>query len=446
MTTLTRWIALLAPALLGSPAFAAADTNRPNIVMILIDDLGYADLGCFGSKEHRTPQIDRLAAEGLRFTDFHSNGAVCSPTRAGLLTGRYPQRFGLEDAIGFVRNEGVPLAATMVSEVLHSGGYRTAVFGKWHVGHVEHYGPNDQGFDESRCSNNNPDYHSHVSRDGNVDWYHNQKLADEPGYLVDVVTHYSTRFILENKARPFFLYVPHLAGHFPYQGPADPPHRTTGRNWDGEDKNGPLPKSQQKRAFRQMVEAVDESVGKIVATLESAGLRDRTMIFVCSDNGGYLSVSDNGPYRGQKTDLTEGGHRVAGIANWPGRIKPGSTTAVTAMTFDLMPTFVAIAGVAPPPGLALDGVDLGGVLFRGETLAPRALFWRDIDQKAVRFGPWKLLVEASGKTLFNLDRDPGEARDLAADEPGRMRELTARLAAWESEVGLRAVKKQPPGK
>ncbi|MEY3607228.1 MAG: hypothetical protein RLZZ447_16, partial [Verrucomicrobiota bacterium] len=190
---------------LGMSALLGADVTRPNLVLILVDDLGYADLACTGSRVHRTPHLDRLAAEGLRFTDFHSNGAVCSPTRAALLTGRYPQRFGLEAAIGFVRDEGVPLAATMIPEILRGAGYRSGVFGKWHVGHVSRFGPNDQGFDQSACANNNPDYHSHISRDGNLDWYRDQQLADEPGYLVDVVTRHATRFIAEHRERPFFL-------------------------------------------------------------------------------------------------------------------------------------------------------------------------------------------------------------------------------------------------
>jgi arylsulfatase A-like enzyme len=427
----------------GSSKVRAASPPRPNIVMILIDDVGYADIGCFGSKTPLTPNIDRLAAGGMRFTDFHSNGAVCSPTRAALLTGQYPQRSGIEAAIGFVTDEGVSLSAVMIPEVLRAASYRTGVFGKWHVGHVAHFGPNDQGFDVSHCSNNNPDYHSHVSRDGNVDWYRDQKLADEPGYLVDLVTHHSVRFILENKDRPYFLYMAHLGGHFPYQGPADPPHRTTGRTWDGDDRYGPLPKSQHRRAFREIVEAVDASVGKIVATLQSAGLRERTFIFLCSDNGGYLTVSDNGPFRGQKGDLFEGGHRVAAIANWPGRIKGGSVSTATVMTADLMPTFMAVAGVPKPADLALDGTDLGAVLFRGETLAPRYLFWRDSDEKAVRFGKWKLLVGGGGSQLFDLERDPGESHDLASTEPTRVRELTAKRAAWEADVGPRAVKKLP---
>lgn len=438
MKFLTCFLCLVAAA-------AAAAESRPNIVMILVDDLGYADLSCYGSEVHRTPNIDRLAAEGVRFTDFHSNAAVCSPTRTAFLTGHYPQRYGIEAAIGFVRDEGVPLSATMVSEVLRAAGYRTGVFGKWHVGHVERYGPNDQGFDESRCANNNPDYHSHVSRDGKLDWYRDQKLEDEPGYLVDVVTKHATRFIGENKARPFFLYVPHLSGHFPFQGPSDPPERKLGKTYNGDSKNGALPKSQYKRAYREMVEAVDASVGKIVAALTEAGVRERTLIILSSDNGGNGDVSVNAPYRGAKGGLFEGGHRVPTIANWPGRIRPGTTSSMV-QTVDFMPTFIAVTGAKTPAGLKLDGVDLSGLLFRGETLAPRTFYWREAQEKAVRDGAWKLIEGGEAPGLYNLDRDPGETSDLSKAEPARVRELTAKLAAWEADVGPRRDRRAAAGK
>jgi arylsulfatase A len=415
----------------------AAAEPPPNVVLILIDDLGYGDLGCYGSTKHRTPHLDRLAVEGMRFTDFHSNGAVCSPTRAALLTGQYPQRHGIERAISFNTVEGVPLDRTMIPEVLAPAGYRCGVFGKWHVGHVTRFGPNDQGFHESVCSNNNPDYHSHVSRDGKVDWWKDQRLADEPGYLVDVVTRHATRFLRENRARPFFLYVPQLAVHFPYQGPRDPPHRTTGRTWDGDDRYGPLPKKEYPRAYREMVEAVDASVGAIVATLDELRLRERTFIFVCADNGAYSWVGSNGALRGQKGDLHEGGHRVPAIANWRGRIAPGRVSAVPAMTMDLLPTIATLTGAKLPAGGRVDGVDLSGVLLRQETLAPRTLLWRFATARAVRRGPWKLVVEEGKTELFNLAADPGEAINLAGQQAALVEDLRGELAAWERDVGPR---------
>lgn len=435
---------ILSAAWLGVAIFGSATAAEPapNLVLILIDDLGYGDLGCYGNTKHQTPNLDRLAAQGLRFTDFHSNGAVCSPTRAALLTGQYPQRHGIEVAIGFTRDEGLPLDRTTIAEVLAPAGYRCGVFGKWHLGHVSRFGPNAQGFHESYCSNNNPDYHSHVSRDGNPDWWKDQRLADEPGYLVDLVTRHSVRFIHENRARPFFLYVPQLAVHFPYQGPRDPPHRTAGRKWDGDDRYGPLPKTERPRAYREMVEAVDASVGQIVAALDGLKLRERTFIFVSSDNGAYLSVGSNGPHRGQKGDLYEGGHRVTAIANWPGRIEPGRVSAVTAMTMDLLPTLLALSGAPRPSALRVDGIDLSGLLLRGKSLAPRTLFWRDADEKAARNGPWKLVTRATRAELFNLADDIGEQRDLAAARPEMLRQLQGELAAWENDVATSPLRRR----
>jgi hypothetical protein len=223
----------------------------PNVVLIVIDDLGYGDLGCYGSKVHKTPNIDALADAGLRLTDFHTNGPVCSPTRAALLTGQYQQRSGIESAIGFVTDEGVSLEKVTIAELLRKRGYTNGVIGKWHLGWVDAYGPNDQGFDISYCSNNSPDYHSHVSRNGKVDWYKNHELHKENGYLTDLVTRHSNTFIEQNREKPFFLFVSHLALHFPFQGPSDPPFRTKGKLWHGKErirgkvqpdsKYGPLP-------------------------------------------------------------------------------------------------------------------------------------------------------------------------------------------------------------
>ncbi len=426
------WAILFLFALSLGTLARSADV-RPNIVLIMIDDLGYGDLGSYGNQRHRTPHLDRLAAQGLRFTDFHTNGAVCSPTRAALLTGQYQQRSGVESAIGFNLDDGMPLAKRTIAELLAPAGYVSGVFGKWHVGHVTRFGPNDQGFADSRCSNNSPDYHSHVSRDGNIDWFANQQLADEPGYLTDVVTRHTVRFIREQKDRPFFVFMSHIAVHFPFQGPRDPAQRTKGRKWDA-DKYGPLPKSEYPRAYREMLEAVDASVGEVVATLEQQGLRDRTLIFVTSDNGAYSWVGSNGPLRGQKGELFEGGHRVPAIANWPGRIAAARVTAATALTMDLAPTFLALAGARAPADARFDGMDLSGLLLRDRTLPERTLFWRTPDAKAVRRGPWKLVI-AGGKTgLFDLGRDLGEQRDLAAVEPQRVRDLQAELAAWEADV------------
>ncbi len=414
-------------------ASTALGDERPNIVLIVIDDLGYGDLGCYGSSVHETPHIDRLAEGGMRFTDFHTNGAVCSPTRAALMTGQYQQRSGIEAAIGFTRDLGMPLEKTTIAELLADAGYVCGLFGKWHLGHVGRFGPNDQGFDLSVCSNNSPDYHTHVSRVGELDWYKDHELHEESGYLTDLVTRHTNTFIATNRERPFFAFVSHIAVHFPFQGPDDPPLRTLGKIWH-DRKYGPLPEEAYRRAYRDMLTEVDRSVGAVVDAIELLELRRRTLILVTSDNGAYSWVGCNGPFRGQKGDLFEGGHRVPMIANWPGRIEPGTVTDATSMTMDVAPTLLAVAGIDVAEGVAFDGLDLSGVLFDARPLPERTLFWRFRNTHAVRRGDWKYLSMQGKPSLYHLGNDPGEQDNLAAQEPKLVAQLQEAYAQWEREV------------
>jgi arylsulfatase A len=423
---------------------------KANIILIVVDDMGFGDLGIYGSQLHQTPHMDQLAESGMRFTDFHTNGPVCSPTRAALMTGQYQQRSGIESAIGFVKDEGVPLSKITIAELLSEIGYTCGVVGKWHLGHVDNFGPNDQGFDLSYCSNNSPDYHSHVSRNGQVDWYKNHKLHKEPGYLTEVVTAHSREFIEANKEQPFFLFASHPAVHFPFQGPGDPPFRTTGKLWHGNEripgkvqpdsKYGPLPPEEYKRAYRDMLQAVDASVGAIVTTLEELNLLERTLIVVTSDNGAYSWVGSNGPYRGQKGDLFEGGHRVPAIFSWPGKIPGGKISDDTTMTMDLAPTFLSVAGVKQPDNVSFDGIDLRAVLFEQESLPSRTFFWRFNNSyttshtRAVREGDWKYVVDEGETYLFDLNEDPGEQRNLAGSKPNLVKEMAQSFLAWEQDV------------
>ncbi len=418
---------------------ATAKNEPPNIVLIVIDDLGYGDLGCYGSSVHATPNIDKLAAEGMIMTDFHTNGCVCSPTRAALLTGQYQQRSGVESAIGFTKDEGVPLTKNLISEQLKKAGYQTGVFGKWHVGHVSNFGPNDQGFDESWVSNNSPDYHTHVSRVGELDWYKNQELNEEPGYLTNLVTKHANDFIQANRDQPFFAFVSHIACHFPFQGPNDPPLRTLGKIWH-DQKYGPLPKSEYKRAYRDMLIEVDNSVGETVALLEKLGLRENTLIFITSDNGAYSWVGSNGPFRGQKGDLLEGGHRVPAIVNWPGHIEAGSKSDATILTMDLMPTFLKIAGVAISPQIAFDGMDVSRIWFDGKSIPNRTLYWRFNNfyskkkANAVRHNHWKYIKDEDGVFLYNLKKDPEEKHNLAERKPRKVLRFQQVFKTWEEDV------------
>ena len=417
----------------------------PNIVVILADDVGYSDLACYGNTRIRTPNIDALARGGLRLTDYHANSSVCSPTRAALLTGRYQQRAGVETVFGMEPTEGLsPRVPTLPSFLLRAG-YVTGGFGKWHLGRQAPFTPATHGFDEFiGLYTGDGDYHSRVDRSGGADWWRNEQPFVEAGYTTDLITKHSLDFIAAHRAQPFFLYVAHLAAHFPWQGPRDHADRVVGGNYDGLAKFGS--NGDKKATFRMMVEALDDSVGQIVAKLRELNLTKDTLIVFASDNGGYsvehggyVNVSSNLPWRGQKGEVFEGGHRVPGIFHWPGHITP-SVNDATVMSMDLLPTCLELAGL-PLPGAseATDGVSLCGLILRQEALPERTLFWRRGETRAVRQGPWKLVM--NGKTppqLFNLSTDQGETNDRAASEAQRVSALRAAFATWEADVDTSA--------
>ncbi|MEZ5199477.1 MAG: sulfatase-like hydrolase/transferase [Bacteroidales bacterium] len=415
------------------------EIKLPNFVLIVIDDLGYGDLGIYGNKVHHTPNIDKLAKNGLLFTDFHSNGPVCSPTRAALMTGQYQQRSGIESAIGFNKEEGMPLEKITIAELLHEKGYQSGVFGKWHLGHVELFGPNEQGFNQSTVSNNTPDYYTHISRIGEYDWYTNHIVNKEDGYLTDLVTKHSTDFIKKNRNHPFFLFISHIAVHFPFQGPNDPPLRTPGKIWH-DNKYGPLPESQYRRAYAEMLEEVDKSIGKVTSALEESGLRDNTLIFITSDNGAYSWVGSNYPYRGEKGELFEGGHRIPAIANWPGQIEAGKVTNALTMTMDIAPTFASLAGLVDLENISFDGIDFSSVFDRDENFPERILFWRfnnsytNTKAFAVRKGQWKYSEKGGNRYLFNLNQDPTESNNLINIYNKEAEQLRSKYQEWINDI------------
>ena len=430
---------------LGSSLFAAAP---PNIVFIMADDLGYGDLGCYGSKNNNTPNIDGLAAAGLRFTDFHSAGPMCTPTRAATLTGLYQQRFGskFDGALSGKddRHSGLPLEAITIAEVLKGQGYATGCFGKWHLGYLPPYFPTNQGFDEFRgLGSGDGDFFNHVDRSGNEDWWEDLELKPEEGYTTDLLTMHSVDFIKRHRERPFFLYVPHLAIHFPWQGPNDPPHRQAGTEYH-DDKWGVIPdRSNVHPHVKAMIESLDQSVGSILKTLRSEGLLENTLVIFTSDNGGYINysggfenISSNGVLRGQKSQVYEGGHRVPAIISWPGKIKTGHTNELAHST-DWYYTFAKMAGVSLD-GNQLDGVDLSPLLFEGESLPDRNLFWRIRENWAVRSGPWKLVRVNGNSGLFNLDIDLSESNNLALDIPVKVKQLSQAWKTWEDNVNKTA--------
>ena len=409
-----------------------ATEERPNIILIMADDLGYGDIGCYGSKKIHTPNVDALARGGLKFTDYHSNCPVCSPTRAALLTGRYQQRCGIEGVIyakGPIRQTGIALEETTFAEVLKKRGYMTGIFGKWHLGYNVEFNPAGQGFDEFiGYVSGNVDYHSHIDGAGFDDWWKNLQKVPEEGYCTDLITNHGVDFIERHKDEPFCLYLPHEAPHYPYQGREDPPERLSG------GRKGKKAKGQEiTRAYKEMVEVMDEGIGRIVETVRRLGLERKTFIFFCSDNGATKNGS-NGVLAGYKGSLWEGGHRVPAVACWPGMIKAGTTTDQTVLGMDLFATMMSIAGAKPPADMKLDGVDLLPVLTENASLPERMLFWRYRKEKAVRKGPWKLLVQGNRSKLYNLVQDLGEKENLAIAKPEMVKALEDELAAWEQEV------------
>ena len=448
---------------------------RPNIIIILADDLGFGDPGGYFGGNAATPNLDRLAREGMLFTDFHSNGPMCSPTRAALLTGRYQQRLGIESAlpidwdvpgIGSAENAG----EITMAEYLRDEGYVTGIFGKWHLGKHPSANPLLHGFDDFRgLKSGDSDYFTKMDRKGHRDWWHGKDLEFQEGYVTGVITDNAVRFIIKHQQRPFFLYVAHLAIHFPWQAPGDLDleKRREGEDFSGNhpgprSKLGPHPPEEIPTVLQKMIEELDASVGRIVETLREEGLEKRTLLFFTSDNGGYRSypvklkdekaalipgfdstlaaplwpeIGSNGPLRGQKMQVYEGGHRVPAIAWWPGHIPPLSVCGHTVMTMDLLPTVLDLLEVEPPPPghpNALDGISLLPLLVRGEPPVGRTLFWRMYNQKAVRQDQWKLVIQqGTPPELYDLSGDIGETADVSAHHPEVVAGMEAALDEWE---------------
>jgi len=452
LSACTSLLTLILSFLLGCTQ-CNEQAKRPNIILFLIDDLGYGDLGGYGNMKISTPNIDELAAEGIKFTDFHSNGPMCTPTRAALLTGKYQNRFGekFEGPLSGKTqyDQGLPLQAITIPEYLKEGGYATGMFGKWHLGYQEPYLPTNQGFDEFvGLAAGDGDHHSHIDRWGREDWWQNEQKKMEEGYSVELITNHSKSFIERHKDEPFFLYIAHLAIHFPWQGPEDPAHREAGSSYE-DDKWGIIPDQNNVHPHvKAMVESVDNSVGEIMNVLKELNLVEKTLVVFTSDNGGYIhynnqfhNISSNGPLRGQKTEMYEGGHRVPFIARWPGKIKDGSISHETAMTFDLLPTFLEVAGIQQGNTLSFDGIDLFQHLVDQTALPDRVLFWKMDDEIAVRQGPWKLVkLGDSPIELYNLDQDLIEAFDISKENSSITDELFQKYIDWELEMRASASK------
>lgn len=436
---------------------ARAAEVRPNVVLIVADDLGGADLGCYGSRFYRTPHLDRLASEGRRFTQAYAACPVCSPTRAALMTGKNPARLHLTDWLpgrGDMPSQRLcrpkfrqelPLEEVTLAEALKDAGYVTAIIGKWHLG-GEGFEPRRQGFDVNiagDASGSPLSYFAPFARGGRT----MPGLADAPAgqYLTDRLTTEAERFIEAHRTEPFFLYLPHYAVHTPLTAKSELMAKYP--EWDGTPHG-----RQENPTYAAMVESLDESVGRIVRKLEELQLGERTIVIFTSDNGGLATregprtpATINAPFREGKGWLYEGGLRVPLVMRWRGHISPG-VEATPVGSADLSPTVQALCG-ARDSG-PVDGVSLAGLVTDGKALAARPFYWHYPHYSnqggrpggAIRDGDWKLVefYETGRRELFNLAKDPSENINLAAKEPAKVDELAAKLESWRRSVDAQA--------
>ncbi|MCZ6673083.1 MAG: sulfatase-like hydrolase/transferase [Verrucomicrobia bacterium] len=435
--------------------------DKPNFIIIMVDDMGYAGLSSYGNPHFKTPEMDRLGAEGMRFTDFHSSCPVCSPMRAGLLTGRYQQRTGVEAIIHPysqhpVHYTGLQREEITFAEVLQDAGYATGIIGKWHLGYAKEqpkYHPQNHGFDEFvGYHSGNIDFTNHYGDHFEHDWWHGKEEVEEEGYSTHLINKYALDFLERHQDEPFCLYVAHEAMHAPFQGPGDPPQRLY--NNDRMIRNPDI------SIIQEMSDALDEGVGLLREKLIELGLDKNTLVFFFSDNGGQNQTQSNHPQlRGTKGSVWEGGHRVPAIAWWPGTVKAGTETDALGISIDLMPTMLKLAKASVPEGHLLDGIDISPVFLQQESLPERPLFWSYIGnrgnrQESMRQGPWKLVVDHPDATpgtfenesleLFNLYQDISEKINLLEKYPERAATMLAQLREWYREV-TRDATKQPGG-
>ncbi len=458
--TLLGYASVAALSNLGCEGRQSREQRRPNFVFILIDDLGYKDVGFMGSKYYETPNIDRLAKQGMVFTNAYANAPNCAPTRACILSGQYTPRHGvytvgtsergpaaLRKLIPIPNRTTLPREVVTIAEALKPAGYVSASIGKWHLGSDPEFGPRAQGFDVNVAGNAAGSPRSYFSP------YRNKDLPDGPKgeYLTDRLTDEALKFIEANKSKPFFLYLPHYAVHTPLRGKQELVEKY---------RQKPPADGQRNPVYAAMIESVDQSVGRIMAKLDELGLAENTVVVFFSDNGGVggyrelgimqNEITSNAPLRGGKGMLYEGGIREPMVVRWPAAVKPGTVCHEPVIGIDFYPTFLEIAGVDPPAGHVLDGESLVPLLKQTGKLKREAIFWhfpaylqarngtwRTTPAGVIRQGDFKLIefFEDGTLELYNLSEDIGEKNNLAQKMPDKVRELHERLVRWREEIG-----------
>ena len=437
-------------AVLSACVPRAAAAQQPNIVLIFTDDQGYQDLGCFGSPKIKTPNLDRMASQGMRFTDFYSANSVCSASRASLLTGRYPPRTTITGVL-FPRNKnGLPAEEITIAEVLKKQGYATACIGKWHLGHKQEFLPTRQGFDtyygipysnDMWIDPEAPLADDIVLRDGvtveeiragkhkknKVPLMRDEKVIEFPADQVTLTKRYTDEaiaFIRKNKAKPFFVYLPHTMPHIPIFAT---------EAFKGKSERG---------LYGDVIEEIDANVGRLLGTLKEMGLDEKTLVIYTSDNGPWNLKNGHGgcalPLRGFKFSTWEGGHRVPCIMRWPGKIPAGTECGEVTGTIDMLPTFAALAGGKVPDDRPIDGLNISTLMFdsKKEPKVAREMlcYWKGRGLQAIRVGDWKLRMNGKKTELFELSKDISEAKNLAAEMPEKTADLKVLLQETEKRI------------
>jgi len=449
------------------PPCSAKETKKTNVVFFLIDDLGWKDLGCYGSKYYQTPNIDRLAAEGMLFTNGYAACNVCSPSRAAIQSGKYPARLlltqwlpaGRWNAKQHKMREGrylanLPLEEVTIAEALRQEGYRTAFVGKWHLGTETYYFPEHQGYDVNIAGRDYgapgayfyPFEGSWTIPTTGKKLHKTAPLAGKKGdYLPDRLAEETEKFIRANAERPFFVMLSHYAVHTPLQAKREKIARY--EKVASDQRQG-------KPAYAAMIESVDESIGRVTRTLRELGLDKNTLVIFTSDNGGFAGSTNHSPLRANKGSSYEGGLRVPFIIKLPGTVKPGSVCNVPVIATDFYPTILAATGSKLRPFQHLDGENLLPLLTESGDLKRQAIFWHyphynkhpsSFPASVIRLGNWKLIenLETKQVSLYNLADDLGEKNDLAEKAPERLKKMYAKLEQWRNEVGADPMKPNP---
>lgn len=438
--------------LVGTHGFG--QQQKPNILLIISDDQGYHDLGSFGNKDVLTPYLDQLAAEGVRLTNFYVTSSACTPSRSGLLTGRYPQRNGTfelfrnnmvnyghrytdyEYSVSPERILGTDLREIFISEVLKEGGYTNGYVGKWDLGQLRRYLPMQQGYDKYYgFANTGIDYFTH-ERYGSPSMIDGNRLsiADKGTYATDLFEREALEFINGSEGKPFFLTLafnaPHSASNL------DPEIKGTVQATEEYLKMYPksnTKRGEKQRAYKAAITQMDQSIGTILERIKEMGLEENTLVIFLSDNGG-MSLADNYPLRGGKAQFFEGGIRVPCLVKWPGKLEAGQTNDAFLTSLELFPMMVAAAGLELPEAIIYDGFDMLPVL-QGKTDAERTeMFWEFRGDQAARVGDWKWVQSAKGNGLFDLKQDIGEQNDLSLEKPEILEELTRKFSKWKEEM------------